>query len=306
MKPYRADGTPRCQTGRVAGSSTRELSASMRALLYTASLLVFLQGIPLLFRTTRTDRYFSWSITPPLTAAFLGAGYWASCVFELAAARQLLWARARIAVPAVLSFTALTLVATLQHVGRFHLHAVAPIARTATWAWLIIYAVVPVAMTVLLVRQLRAPGEDPPREHRLTVWFRYPLGAQGVGYAAAGAALFVLPSHNSWWPWSLTALTAQAVGAWLLGMGIIALHAIIEDDWFRIEPAMLGWVVIGALQLLALARFGTAVSWHSPGAVLYLTLVITATLTGGYGSWIGRQRRARRQICHGSITTSGR
>jgi hypothetical protein len=303
MKPYRADGTLRCQTGRVAGSSTRELSASMRALLYTASLLVFLQGIPLLLLTTRTDRYFSWSITPPLTAAFLGTGYWASCLFELAAARQLPWARARIAVPAVLSFTTLTLVATLRHLGRFHLHATAPIARTATWAWLIVYAVVPVAMTVLLVQQLRAPGEDPPREHRLPVWFCYPLGAQGAGYAAAGAALFFLPSHSSWWPWLLTPLTAQAVGAWLVGMGIIALHAVIEDDWFRVEPAMLGLVVIGALQLLALARFRTALSWHSPGAVMYLSLVIIATLTGCYGTWKAQQLRARRQIGSGSITT---
>jgi hypothetical protein len=303
MKPYRAEATLRCQTGRVAGYSTRELSASMRALLYTASLLVFLQGIPLLFLTTRTDRYFSWSITPPLTAAFLGAGYWASCVFELAAARQLLWARARIAVPAVLSFTMLTLVATLRHLGRFHLHAAAPIARTVTWGWLIIYAVVPVAMTVLLVQQLGAPGADPPREHRFPPWFRYPLGAQGAGYAAAGAALFVLPSHRSWWPWPLTPLTAQAVGAWLLGMGIIALHAVIEDDWFRVEPAMLGLVVLGALQLLAVVRFRTALSWHSTGALMYVSLVILAMLSGGYGSWKAQQLRARPQIGSASITT---
>jgi len=284
----------------------RELSAPMRGLLYTAGLLVFLQGIPLLFLTTRTDRYFSWSITPPLTAAFLGAGYWASCLLELAAARQLLWARARIAGPAVLSFTTLTLVATLLHLGKFHLHAAAPIARTATWAWLAVYAIVPVAMTVLLARQLRVPGVDPPREHRLPVWFRYTLGAQGAGYAAVGAALFVLPSHSSWWPWSLTSLTAQAVGAWLLGMGITAVHAVIEDDWSRITPAMLGWVIIGALQLLALARFRTTLSWHSSAALLYLTLAIIATLTGGYGSWSARHERAPRHISSGPITTFGR
>src|SRR5207249_2175253 len=80
-----------------------------------------LAGVPLFVGTEQTDRYFAWTVLPPITAAFLGASYWASCIFELAAARQHTWARARVAVPAVLIFTTLTMVVTLAYLDRFHL-----------------------------------------------------------------------------------------------------------------------------------------------------------------------------------------
>jgi hypothetical protein len=56
----------------------------------------------------QTETYFAWTIHPPLTAAVLGAGYWASFVLELLSARERLWARTRVAVPAVLLFSTLT------------------------------------------------------------------------------------------------------------------------------------------------------------------------------------------------------
>jgi hypothetical protein len=43
----------------------------------------------------------------PLTAAVLGAGYWASFALELLSARERHWARTRVAVPAVLLFSTL-------------------------------------------------------------------------------------------------------------------------------------------------------------------------------------------------------
>jgi len=44
-----------------------------------------------------TDRFFSWTIEPPVTAAFLGAAYWAALVLLAWAARQRTWALARTA-----------------------------------------------------------------------------------------------------------------------------------------------------------------------------------------------------------------
>src|SRR5438309_9159242 len=82
----------------------RPVIAPMRWLLYAASTLVFLAGLQLTVFTEQTDTYFAWTITPPLTAAFLGAAYWAAVPVEVIAARQTIWAKARVAVPAIWLF----------------------------------------------------------------------------------------------------------------------------------------------------------------------------------------------------------
>ena len=63
-------------------ATARPLTAGMRSLLIVAGVLVALAGIQLFVFSDRTDRFFAWTIEPPLTAAFLGASYWASVVFE--------------------------------------------------------------------------------------------------------------------------------------------------------------------------------------------------------------------------------
>jgi hypothetical protein len=52
----------------------------MRALLVAFSVLTALAVGALFVLSTATDRYFAWTIEPPLTAALLGAGYAAGCV----------------------------------------------------------------------------------------------------------------------------------------------------------------------------------------------------------------------------------
>src|SRR5437588_8998643 len=101
-------------------SEIRPVIAPMRWLLYAASTLVFLAGLQLSLLTEQTDTYFAWTIHPSLTAAFLGAAYWAAVPVEVIAARQTIWAKARVAVPAIWLFTTLTLVATLLHFGKFN------------------------------------------------------------------------------------------------------------------------------------------------------------------------------------------
>ena len=98
----------------------KKTTPGIRIILYVASFLVLSVGLSLYLLSEKTDVYFSWTINPPLTAAFLGAGYLASFVTELLAAREGIWARARIAVPGVLVFTLLTSIATLIHFDKFH------------------------------------------------------------------------------------------------------------------------------------------------------------------------------------------
>ena len=45
-----------------------------------AAILAAIAGGLLFIGADDTDRFFSWTIDPPLTAAFLGAAYWAALV----------------------------------------------------------------------------------------------------------------------------------------------------------------------------------------------------------------------------------
>ena len=72
-------------------AGARTLAPGMRRILNVAGTLVFLAGIQLFVLSTATDRFFAWTIGVPLTAAFLGVGYWASVALEWLAAREKTW-----------------------------------------------------------------------------------------------------------------------------------------------------------------------------------------------------------------------
>jgi hypothetical protein len=268
----------------------RPLTSGMRGLLYTASVLVLLAAGELYILTGHTDRFFAWTIHPGQTAAFLGAGYLAAFFLEFLSARQRIWANARLAVPAVLVFTVLTLVATLLHLGKFHFGSPHPVASFSAWAWLAIYTVVPILMIILLVREAREAGGDPPRRAPMPRWVLVVVGVQGGVLLAMGAALFVAPAHTSYWPWPLTPLTAQAVGAWLLGIGTGAIHAIRENDFRRLRAGAVALTLLGVFQLIALARYPHDVDWARPAAWIYLTFVLSLLTVGVPGWFVGYRR----------------
>jgi hypothetical protein len=254
----------------------------MRRLLYAAAILVLLAGFQLFVFTGRTDTYFAWTITNPLAAAFLGAAYWASVSIEALAGRERVWANARIAVPAVLVFTLLTLAATLQHLNKFHLGGTFGAATQAvTWAWIAIYAVVPLLMLIVLATQARTPGSDPPRSAPLPGWVYVVLAVHAVVLLGLGVALFAVPAQAApLWPWQLTPLLAQATGAWLISLGVAAAHALVERDARRVRPAAVGSVVLAVLQAIALARYSQLFEWSSAAGVVYLIFLATMMLTG--------------------------
>src|SRR5438105_7277151 len=240
----------------------RPLIRPMRWLLYAASALVFLAGLQLSFLTEQTNTYFAWTIAPPLTAAFLGAAYWAAVPVELIAAREKVWAKARVAVPAIWLFTTLTLVATLVHFDRFHFSSPIASAQGAAWFWLAIYAGVPVAMLLIGWLQIRAPGGDPPRGPPAPTWMRVLVLGQGGGMLVFGAGLFLLPSAVApLWPWPLTTLTGRAIGAWLIGIGFAAVHANRENALSRTTPIAGGYVPAAVLDIIALATYHGTQNW---------------------------------------------
>jgi hypothetical protein len=266
----------------------KPLVPGMRRLLYTAAVLVLLAGFQLYVLTGRTGTFFAWTIANPLAAAFLGAGYWASVSIEALSGRERAWANARIAVPAVFVFTVLTLVATLMNLGQFHLGArFATGTRILTVGWFGIYILVPLLMLIVLAVQARAPGVDPPRSAGLPAWIYGVLAVQAIVLLGFGVALFVVPAQTApLWPWKLTHLVAQATGAWLISLGVAAVHALLERDARRLRPAAVGYVLLALLQAIALARYPHHFAWHSAAGIIYLIFLASMLLTGVV--WLAR------------------
>jgi hypothetical protein len=264
----------------------RRVTRGMNILLFIAAGLVFAAGFQLFILTEATDKYFSWTITPFLTAAFLGASYWASCVIELLATRERYWVNARMAVSAVLIFTTLTLIATLIHIDKFHFgDKFEPYTQFATWAWLAVYAIVPVVMTILLIQQLRAPGTDNAPKIIMPGWFQLLVGAQALVMVGVGLLFFVSPENfRSLWAWTLTPLTARAVGAWLLGLGVAAAQVALENDFRRSRVVLISCIAFGIFQVIALGRYIGTVNFGDARLWVYLVMLASITFSGVYGT----------------------
>lgn len=253
-----------------------------------APLTRFLIGVPLVFLTTRTDRFFAWTIVPPMTAAFLGANYFSSALLAILSARETLWANGRIAVSVSLAFAPLTTAATLLHLSLFHL------GTFFGWFWIVAYCLYPAQLIFFTSKQLKVKGADPPRVSRLPIWVKVILGLHAVVMIPLGIALFVAPtSVGSVWPWTLTALTGQVIAAWVLAFGVLAAHAIYENDFARTRPAMLGYPFLGAMHVFMLARFSDDVRWESPSAWVYVAFVASSFVLGFFGFMMDANARSR-------------
>ena len=95
-----------------------------------------------------------------------------------------------------------------------------------------------------------------------------------------GAALFLAPqAAGGWWPWALTPLTGQAVGAWLIGLDSRERTRRGRTPRSRPRLALVGNVVMGLLQLGALARFAGALQWGA-GIRLYGLFLLSMVAVG--------------------------
>jgi hypothetical protein len=275
------------------GPAVRPVIPAMRTVFVVGSVLVFAAGFQLYVLTDHTDRFFAWTIGVPFTAAFLGAFYWTALVLAASSAREREWARVRVGVPGVALFVALTLIVSVVHVGSFHLHGGSVVGRVGAWVWFAVYAIAPVGAFVALIAQLRAPGFDPPRRTRLPGPYRLALASHALVVLIVGGALMFAPNAiANVWPWALTPLTARAMAAWLLGLGVVLAQAVFEDAPERIELAARSYAVLGLLELVAVARYASAVDWSEAAAWLYLAFLMTVVGVGVAGWAASRTSKA--------------
>jgi hypothetical protein len=253
------------------------VSPGLRWFFVVAAVLAFIAGILLFALATETDRFFSWTIEPAVTAAFLGAAYWAACVLLASAATETSWANVRPALPPVFVIALLLLVATLIRIEKFDLDSL------FGWFWLVTYIVVPPLLAYLIVDQVRAAGPMAPGERRLPAPLRALLAVQGALMLVLGGALYVFPANSDdLWPWVLTPLTAEAIGAFLVGFGVAAGWALLEDDLDRLRGSALAYVALGVLEVAALAIHG-GFDLTDAGLAVYVVCCAIVVATGAYG-----------------------
>jgi hypothetical protein len=255
----------------------------LRRFYYLAILLVTSVGVFTFILSTETERLFAWTINPPLTAAFLGANYFAAFFLALLAARERVWAFAAISYAVSVVFTTGTMVATLLHLDKFNFDNV------NGWLWTIVYVTVPPYLILFGFRQLRLRGEDPPKTAPIPGWIVTLVAAQAAIALVVGVLLFFVPSTaDELWSWPLTPLTARTVAAWSLALFAGLAFTAWQRDWTRVRIATPTYVAIPVLQLVALARFSDTVDWSDLKLWAYVVYLGGVLLLGLYGllrSW---------------------
>lgn len=263
-----------------------DTAAAWRLAFRVSALLALIAGLMLFAGATRTDDFFSWTIEPPQTAAFLGAAYWSAAVLFIWAAAQRSWERLRIAVYPELTVAVLLLLATYMHLDKFH-------NDLFGYFWVAAYAIAPAVLIYLLAmtRSAESSGGGEPRLP-MPVWLRAALTLQAAAFAAYGAGLFVSPSgFDGAWPWALTPLTARAIASFLLGFALAAVIAVRGNCLRRFRGAALTYAALGALELLGAALHS---SDFRDGASLPLFAAFFATVlaVGVAASLLGRGAQA--------------
>jgi hypothetical protein len=272
-----------------------------RWLLIAFAVLTALAVNQLLLFADVADRYWAWTIHTEQSAAFVGAAYGAGLVLSLLSLRMMRWSQIRIPIVTVAVFTVLTTVSTFVHMHRLHLESGGLVAQAAAWIWLAIYLVVPIACVVVIARQEIERGPVEPVTRPMPGWLTRLLMGQGLLLFAAGVLLFfagITVHHHeatteltSFWPWSLTPLSAMVIGAWLIAFGLAAGMAVGTGDLARLLVPSATYTAFGIFELVSVVWHWPQVSSKDPWTWVYVAAMVAITVTGAYG-WRAARRRS--------------
>jgi hypothetical protein len=229
----------------------------------------FLYGFP-----AQAAKHYAWSINPPASAAFLGAGYLAGVVatgLVVFAAQR--WRSIQPLAVALCVLSIGLLAATLLHTDKFKWH------YPPTWVWTAVYAGAPFGVLVLSLRQRAVTLRPVIADPRLDVLRVCSLIA-GLALAGYAVALFALPTAlGDDWPWPLTPLLSQATAAWIAMIAAALLWC--AYDLRRSSEAFIPYATLGAwcLALMALPALHAG-DVNRSGLPLLLYLGVLVVLLG--------------------------
>jgi len=244
--------------------------------------LLFIAGVQLFLLSEQTETYFAWTFAAPISAAFMGAGYWAALFHAYSAARARDWAYVRTSMAAALTATTLLTVTTFLHLNKFHLASPLFITRFVTWVWIGVYIFVPPILAIAWMIQRRLPAALVGGGNPLPAWMRGGFLLLSAFALLAGLGLFLTPAAVSApWPWTVTPLAARAVASWLCAFGVACLSLTIENDVQHGAGTCMSLFAFCVLELVVAARYSSAIDWGKPLAVLYILFLLLGLIVTG-------------------------
>jgi hypothetical protein len=276
--------------------SAREISPTLLTryslfILYGLVLpLLFIAGVQLFVLSEQTETYFAWTFASPLSAAFLGAGYWAAMFHAYSGARANAWASVRTSMAAALTATTLLAITTFLHIDKFHLDSPGPITRFVTWVWIAVYICVPPILAIAWIIQNRLPAAHMKGRNPLRAWMRAGFVILSAFALLAGLGLFLAPAAMSaLWPWAVTPLAARAVGSWLAAFGMACAALTFENDIQNGAGTSSSLFAFCVLELIVVLRYASAMDWGRPLAIGYILFLLLGMIISGANLLIKRQ-----------------
>ena len=244
--------------------------------------LLFIAGVQLFILSEQTETFFAWTFGAPISAAFLGAGYWAAMFHAYTGARSKSWAFVRTSLPAALTATTLLSITTFLHLESFHLGSPLLVTRFVTWVWIAVYVFVPPILAIAWITQSRLPGAKERGQNPLPAWMRSSFALLAAFALFAGLGLFLVPeAMSALWHWPVTPLAARAVSSWLCAFGVACATLVLENDIKNGAGTCSSLFAFCLLQLVVVARYEATIDWGKPMAIAYvLFLVLGALITG--------------------------
>ena len=261
--------------------ATRLVAALVVPVLILAFIILYL------FPETTGER-FAWQINPPMTAAFMGAGYLGGSWLFLHAVFGGRWHRVAPGYLPVAAFTTFMLLATIIHWDRFDL------SHIPFLLWLVLYVVTPFLLPILWWRnRVTDPGTPEVDDVTVPQIARWMLG--GLGAVLLGFALFAFLAPERYaemWIWQLSPLTARIMGGWLILLGTGGLIISRDSRW---SAWRVGLESIGIWQILVLVAAFINRSDFPGGLLNWYVIAVAAVVAGMAILYVMMESRRRSQ-----------
>lgn len=227
----------------------------------------------LYFYPERSGEWFAWTINPPITAMFMGAGYIGGAWLFINAIFGKEWHRIAPGFFPITAFTTVMLLTTLIHWDRFEL------THFPFILWLVLYIITPFLVPTLWVLNRSANRGIPDNpDHTVPQIARTGLLLIGIIILFFSLRSLLNPEWLiSLWVWKLSPLTARIMSGWfaLLGVGGVVISS---------DPRWSAWKVglqsIGLWHLLVLIAAFIRKDDFSQGLWNWYTLSVFAVLSG--------------------------
>jgi hypothetical protein len=234
-----------------------------------------------------TKRLFAWQIKSTMTAMTLGSVYLGGAYFFFRVVRSSKWHSVAGGFLSVGTFASLMGIATILHWNVF-IHS-----NVAFWLWTGLYFTTPFIIFAVFLRNQREYAPAGAGDVMISRAAGSLIGAGGCLAVLMSAFLFVFPTRAAdIWPWTLTPLTARAMGA-IFALGIAEIGAFRERRWSAARVLLQVAGVMLVLILIAGARAHREFDSSNPLTWLFAVGFVAATLATVV-LYVQMESRARR------------